>query len=177
MGRGEGTLHRAGALWRNVSSVSPPAGDLLWAGRDERAALQSPQSPATQVSVRHQTKLTGNINIQINYLFLILIFIFPGEKKCSIHFRKLVQNTGDTFSAIEIIMKTRINAQGCLLLMLLSLLNIRTIQSINRNIGIEFTSVPESRVAPPGDWVFFNCKTNLGKGKVNISEERRHTDY
>lgn len=38
-------------------------------------------------------------------------------------------------------------------------------QAFDRNIGISFTSVPESRVAPPGDRVFFNCKTNVGKGQ------------
>ena len=31
--------------------------------------------------------------------------------------------------------------------------------------GMKFTRVPESRVVPPGDRVFFNCKTNIGKGK------------
>jgi hypothetical protein len=30
--------------------------------------------------------------------------------------------------------------------------------------GIFFTKVPESLVVPPGDRVFFNCKTNIGKG-------------
>ena len=57
-------------------------------------------------------------------------------------------------------MELYIFAQTYLMLILL-----RRGETIDRNIGIEFTSVPESRVAPPGDWVFFNCKTNLGKGK------------
>ena len=57
-------------------------------------------------------------------------------------------------------MKIQIIAQSYLILTLL-----RGGEAIDRNIGITFTSVPESRVAPPGDWVFFNCKTNLGKGK------------
>ena len=55
--------------------------------------------------------------------------------------------------------------------------------SINRNIGIVFSSLPESRclliniqcsifmcffrVAPPGDRVFFDCKTNIGKGEFS----------
>ena len=38
--------------------------------------------------------------------------------------------------------------------------------SIDRNIGIQFTDVPESSVVPPGDLVFFACKTDLGKGKA-----------
>ena len=36
---------------------------------------------------------------------------------------------------------------------------------IDSNIGMKFTEVPESTVVPPGDLVFFSCKTNLGKGK------------
>ena len=71
-------------------------------------------------------------------------------------------------------MKFLIVAQSSILFLFLT---IQTSLAVDRNIGIEFTSVPESRVAPPGDWVFFNCKTNLGKGKANIKEERRHTDW
>ena len=41
---------------------------------------------------------------------------------------------------------------------------INTTFSIDRNIGIEFTDVPESSVVPPGDLVFFACRTDLGKG-------------
>ena len=41
---------------------------------------------------------------------------------------------------------------------------INTTFSIDRNIGIQFTDVPESSVVPPGDLVFFACKTDLGKG-------------
>ena len=41
-----------------------------------------------------------------------------------------------------------------------------TSNSIDRNIGIQFTDVPESSVVPPGDLVFFACKTDLGKGKA-----------
>ena len=44
------------------------------------------------------------------------------------------------------------------------LVTFQVSQAFDRNIGISFTSVPESRVAPPGDRVFFNCKTNVGKG-------------
>jgi len=36
-------------------------------------------------------------------------------------------------------------------------------EALNRNIGIAFTNLPESRIAPPGDRVFFNCETNIGK--------------
>ena len=41
---------------------------------------------------------------------------------------------------------------------------INAAYSIDRNIGIQFTDVPESSVVPPGDLVFFACKTDLGKG-------------
>ena len=41
---------------------------------------------------------------------------------------------------------------------------INTAFSIDRNIGIQFTDVPESSVVPPGDLVFFACRTDLGKG-------------
>ena len=43
---------------------------------------------------------------------------------------------------------------------------INAAYSIDRNIGIQFTDVPESSVVPPGDLVFFACKTDLGKGKA-----------
>lgn len=35
-------------------------------------------------------------------------------------------------------------------------------------IGIRFTREPESRVVPPGDRVFFNCRTNTGQGRTFI---------
>ena len=43
---------------------------------------------------------------------------------------------------------------------------INATNSIDRNIGIQFTDVPESSVVPPGDLVFFACKTDLGKGMI-----------
>ena len=52
------------------------------------------------------------------------------------------------------------------LIMLIIMLTIKTSQSVDRNIGIDFTIVPESRVAPPKDTVYFRCKTNLGPGKA-----------
>lgn len=51
------------------------------------------------------------------------------------------------------------------LILIAHFLNFQLSQAFDRNIGISFTSVPESRVAPPGDRVFFNCKTNVGKGQ------------
>ena len=55
------------------------------------------------------------------------------------------------------------------LILIAHFLNFQLSQAFDRNIGISFTSVPESRVAPPGDRVFFNCKTNVGKGTNKIS--------
>ena len=45
------------------------------------------------------------------------------------------------------------------------LLLLVPVLALHSNPGITFTQSPESRVAPPGDWVFFNCKTNIGKGQ------------
>ena len=41
--------------------------------------------------------------------------------------------------------------------------SIPTVICIDKNIGIKFTEVPQSSVVPPGDTVFFLCKTNVGK--------------
>jgi len=45
------------------------------------------------------------------------------------------------------------------------LLVLSECDSLETEIGIRLTRVPESRVVPPGDRVFFNCKTNIGKGE------------
>lgn len=37
--------------------------------------------------------------------------------------------------------------------------------AVETEVGIKFLRAPESRVVPPGDRVFFNCKTNIGKGE------------
>lgn len=47
--------------------------------------------------------------------------------------------------------------------LLLLIIVISRTSSLSTDIGIFFTKVPESRVVPPGDRVFFNCKTNIGK--------------
>lgn len=39
------------------------------------------------------------------------------------------------------------------------------IYAVETEVGIKFMRAPESRVVPPGDRVFFNCKTNIGKGE------------
>jgi len=54
-------------------------------------------------------------------------------------------------------------AQKYLKLLILITILIQSSQSIDRNFGIQFTDVPESSVVPPGDLVFFACKTNIGK--------------
>ena len=68
------------------------------------------------------------------------------------------------YSSMPPIMKLPEVAQSYLIVLIL-LLTTRTSQSVDRNIGIDFTIVPESRVAPPKDTVYFRCKTNLGPGK------------
>ena len=50
-------------------------------------------------------------------------------------------------------------------LLLLVITGVPPSHSIDRNIGIQFTAAPESSVVPPGDLVFFACKTNIGKGE------------
>ena len=52
--------------------------------------------------------------------------------------------------------------------LLLLITGVPPSQSIDRNIGIQFTAAPESSVVPPGDLVFFACKTNIGKGEKII---------
>ncbi|XP_023348919.1 uncharacterized protein LOC111717658, partial [Eurytemora carolleeae] len=47
--------------------------------------------------------------------------------------------------------------------LLLSLHNFPSCQPLDTDIGIRFTREPESRVVPPGDRVFFNCRTNTGQ--------------
>ena len=49
--------------------------------------------------------------------------------------------------------------------LLLLITGVPPSQSIDRNIGIQFTAAPESSVVPPGDLVLFACKTNIGKGE------------
>ena len=61
-------------------------------------------------------------------------------------------------------------AQTHIMLLLLLITGVPPSQSIDRNIGIQFTAAPESSVVPPGDLVFFACKTNIGKGeKITVS--------
>ena len=41
-------------------------------------------------------------------------------------------------------------------------------QSIDRNIGIQFTAAPESSVVPPGDLVFFACNLQISHATHGI---------
>ena len=81
------------------------------------------------------------------------------------------------YTSVPPIMKLPQVAQSYLILLIL-LLTIRTSHSVERNIGIDFTIVPESRVAPPKDTVYFRCKTNLGPGKgfyhIDISQVKTY---
>ena len=81
------------------------------------------------------------------------------------------------YCSVPSVMKLSQVAQSYLILLIL-LLSIRTSQSVDRNIGIDFTIVPESRVAPPKDTVYFRCKTNLGPGKgfyhIDISQVKTY---
>ena len=49
------------------------------------------------------------------------------------------------------------------LILIAHFLKFQLSQAFDRNIGISFTSVPESRVAPPGDRVFLTAKQMLEK--------------
>ena len=66
---------------------------------------------------------------------------------------------------LPVISVPSIFAQCNLLITVLIISSLSSSLGIDKNIGIEFTEVPESRVAPPGDWVFFPCKSNIGRGQ------------
>ena len=64
---------------------------------------------------------------------------------------------------VPLLLKLPYNLRYCHFVFLL--LVSSSILALDRNIGISFIHYPESRTAPPGDRVFFTCKTNIGKGE------------